>query len=90
MNSDSYILVTGGAGYIGSVIVKQLIDEEYKVIVIDDLRDGKVKAIHPKAIHYKFDFGDFDSLSKVFSSHKIFAVMHLAASANVPDSVINP
>jgi UDP-glucose 4-epimerase len=90
MENDSFILVTGGAGYIGSVVVKQLIDEKYKVIVIDDLRDGKAGAIHPEAIHYKFDFGNYDNLTKVFSSHKIFAVMHLAASANVPDSVINP
>ena len=90
MNNKSLILVTGGAGYIGSIIVRQLIEEKYGVIVIDDLRDGKVKAIHPEAIHYNFDFGNYDDLINIFSSHKIFAVMHLAASANVPDSVINP
>jgi UDP-glucose 4-epimerase len=58
--------------------------------VIDDIRDGNREAVNPDAILYEFDFGNLEELTRVFKSHKIDCVLHLAASANVPDSVINP
>ena len=83
-------MVTGGAGYIGSVVTSRLCEEGYNTIVIDDLRDGKRQAVNPSAILYEFDFGNLVELTKVFKSNTIECVLHLAASANVPDSVINP
>ncbi|MGE5621364.1 MAG: UDP-glucose 4-epimerase GalE [archaeon] len=87
--SDS-ILVTGGAGYIGSVVSELLIKENYKVIVVDDLRDGNKKAVQDGARLYVADFGNPEVLAEIFSTYKVSCVLHLAASANVPDSVINP
>jgi len=84
------ILLTGGAGYIGSVTTTKLIKKNKKVVVIDDLSEGSQEAVSCKAILYKGDFGDKVLLRKIFAKHKIDSVMHFAASANVPDSVINP
>jgi len=90
MKKKGHILVTGGAGYIGSVVTSRLCEEGFNTIVIDDLRDGKRQAVNPSAILYEFDFGNLAELTKVFKSNTIDCVLHLAASANVPDSVINP
>ena len=84
------ILVTGGAGYIGSVVCEKLAEQEHTLIVVDDLRDGKKAALPPKCLFYQADFGDVQILESIFSAHPIDLVIHLAASANVPDSVINP
>jgi UDP-glucose 4-epimerase len=90
MKNMEYILVTGGAGYIGSIVTSNLIKSGYKVIVIDDLRDGKKLAVHPDALFFKFNFGDLYELQSIFKKFTISNVLHLAALANVPDSVINP
>ncbi|MBC8344416.1 MAG: UDP-glucose 4-epimerase GalE [Bacteroidetes bacterium] len=84
------ILVTGGAGYIGSVVVENLIAKGYSVIVIDDLRDGKRSAVPQDTVFFKNDFGDEDVLEKIFHNYEIYTVMHFAASANVPLSVKMP
>lgn len=84
------ILITGGAGYIGSVICELLNNESNNIVVIDDLRDGNQEAIPKNAKLIIEDFGNKKNLREVFSKHKIDIVLHLAASANVPDSVINP
>jgi len=84
------ILVTGGAGYIGSVTSELLEKKGYKVIVIDDLREGKREAISDKSAFYKSNFGDINTLENIFKNFHIDFVFHFAASANVPDSVIDP
>ena len=84
------VLLTGGAGYIGSVTTTKLIYLKKKVVVIDNLTEGKRDAISNNAIFYQGNFGDKALLRRIFSKHKIDCVMHFAASANVPDSVINP
>ncbi len=84
------ILVTGGAGYIGSVVCEFLLLEGHNLVVIDDLRDGKAGAVAPVAVFFESDFGNQATLDQIFSEHDIDVVIHLAALANVPDSVVNP
>ena len=90
IKKEEYILVTGGAGYIGSVVVENLIAKGYNVIVIDDLRDGKRSAVPSDIIFFEKDCGDENLLEQIFHNYKICIVMHFAASANVPLSVKNP
>lgn len=84
------ILVTGGAGYIGSHTVFQLIDAGHKVVVLDDLRTGNLWAVHPKATFIKGDCGDKISVTRLIEQHRIEAVIHFAASLQVHESVIDP
>ena len=84
------ILVTGGAGYIGSVVCEMLLDNGHSMVVIDDLRDGNAAAISPGTVFFEKNFSDADTLHHIFSSYSIELVIHLAALANVPDSVVNP
>jgi len=84
------ILITGGAGYIGSVVGEHLHTLGYSLVVIDDLRDGKKEAVPDYATFYEANFSDETILDTIFTTHNITTVIHLASSANVPDSVINP
>jgi UDP-glucose 4-epimerase len=84
------ILVTGGAGYIGSVAIERLIVLGYKVFCVDNLSNGRLKAVELSCKFYNGNFGDFDLLDQIFSSNKIDIVFHFAGEANVPDSIINP
>lgn len=84
------ILVLGGAGYIGSHAVYQLIDQNYDVVVIDNLQTGHRKAVHPKATFFEGDIRDRDFLRKVFSQETIDAVIHFAANSLVGESMVKP
>ena len=86
----SWILVTGGAGYIGSITVDTLIKSDYKVIVVDNLSEGHEEAVSTEATFYNGEFGDIKLLKKIFSKHEIDVVMHFAADASVPLSMIEP
>ncbi|AFZ34934.1 UDP-galactose 4-epimerase [Stanieria cyanosphaera PCC 7437] len=83
------ILVTGGAGYIGSHTVKQLGESGYDLVVYDNLSTGS-----PSAILYGElvvgDLNDTQSLSQVFKTNNFDAVLHFAASISVPESIVNP
>ena len=83
------ILVCGGAGYIGSHAVRQLIDKGEEVIIVDNLETGHEDAIHPKAKFYKVDIRDEKSLNKVFEENKIDEVIHFAANSLVGESMTN-
>lgn len=83
------ILVTGGAGYIGSHIAYVLACQGYQVIIIDKLMYGQ-KFDHAWATCIKGDFADRQLLSKIFTSFNIQAVVHCAASIEVGESVKNP
>ena len=61
------ILVTGGAGYIGSVTTTKLIEKNKEVVVIDNLSDGRKEAVSNKAVFYKGNFGDKNTLKKIFA-----------------------
>ncbi len=84
------ILVTGGAGYIGSHTVYKLIEQGNDVVVIDSLQTGYKKAIHPQARFYQGDIRDEKFLNEVFSKEKIEAVIHFAANSLVGESMTNP
>ena len=84
------ILVTGGAGYIGSHTVYKLIEEGRDVVIIDNLETGYQQAIHPKAKFYKGDIRDKEFLNNVFSKEHIEAVIHFAANSLVGESMKNP
>ncbi|MFE8699425.1 UDP-glucose 4-epimerase GalE [Cytobacillus sp. FJAT-54145] len=84
------ILVLGGAGYIGSHAVHELIEQNVKVVVMDNLETGHKKAIHPKAKFYKGDIRDRDQLVEVFNQEEIEGVLHFAASSLVWESMIKP
>ncbi|MBQ8168395.1 UDP-glucose 4-epimerase GalE [bacterium] len=84
------ILVLGGAGYIGSHTVYELIDNGEDVVIVDNLQTGYIEAVHPKAKFYKGDIRDKEFLDNVFKSEKIDAVIHFAASSLVGESMTDP
>ena len=84
------ILVTGGAGYIGSVVVEELVKAGERVIVYDNLSQGHRDAVDPQATFIKGDLADVVRLEAVFQQHPIEAVMHFASSTLVAESVANP
>ena len=83
------ILVTGGAGFIGSNIQDRLIQEGHQVVVVDDLFSGRKEYINPKAKFYKVDIQTKD-LEQVFAKERPEVVDHHAAHINVRESVKNP
>lgn len=84
------ILVTGGAGYIGSHFVKKAIEADHNVIVFDNLSRGHREAVHPKAKFEQVDLLDIKSLTDKLLNYKIEAVVHFAAFAYVGESVEHP
>ena len=84
------ILVLGGAGYIGSHTVYELIDSGYEVAVIDNLSTGFKQAIHPDAKFYTGDIRDKAFLDRVFKQEEIDGIIHFAASSQVGESMTDP
>ncbi|MEH7177025.1 UDP-glucose 4-epimerase GalE [Neobacillus vireti] len=84
------VLVLGGAGYIGSHAVYQLIDQGEEVVVIDNLETGHKGAVHPKAAFYEGDMRNIDFLRSVFQKESIDAVIHFGANSLVGESMENP
>lgn len=83
------VLVTGGAGYIGSHTNAYLSSKGVETVVLDDLSDGHIEAVK-NGIFVEGSFGDKELLDSVFTKHDIDAVIHFAAFASVPDSVVRP
>ncbi|MFZ0921679.1 MAG: UDP-glucose 4-epimerase GalE [Candidatus Acidiferrales bacterium] len=84
------ILVTGAAGYIGSVCTEALIERGHGVIAVDDLSEGHREAVDSRAVFCRVDLHDLDALSAVFREHQVEAVMHFAALCLVEESVREP
>ncbi len=85
------ILVTGGAGYIGSHTVRLLADKGFKIVVIDNLIYGHEKAILNNEVKLEIgDIGDSAFIDRIFSNYSILAVLHFAAFAFVGESVTDP
>lgn len=84
------ILVTGAAGYIGSILTEELIKEGYTVVAVDNLTKGHQEAVAPQAIFVQADLADTSALNQIFIDNNIDAVMHLAANSLVGESVTNP
>lgn len=97
MAPSKCILVTGGAGYVGTHTVVELINAGYEVIIIDNFVNSFTESIKrvqeitgKKIIHYSVDLLDKEALTKVFSKHKFYAVVHLAALKAVGESLEIP
>jgi UDP-glucose 4-epimerase len=84
------ILVTGGAGYIGSVTVDALLAAGESVVVLDDLSNGHREAVDPRVPFYEGDTGDGKMLENITKSHEIKQVVHFAGFISVPESVQAP
>jgi UDP-glucose 4-epimerase len=90
MNNSQKILVTGGAGYIGSHMVLKLLEAGYQPIVVDDLSSGlKSRLPHNVPLHV-FNLADSEKLNALFDKEKIDIVMHFAAFIEVGESVKEP
>jgi UDP-glucose-4-epimerase GalE len=84
------VMVAGGAGYIGSHAVKQLIEAGHAVAAVDNLCRGHRQAVHPRATFDQLDLADAAALRDVLRRHAVDCVMHFAALAYVGESVTDP
>lgn len=84
------ILVLGGAGYIGSHTVYELIDAGREVVIADNLETGHIEAVHPQAKFYQGDIRDRAFVDSVLEAEKIDGVIHFAANSLVGESMTDP
>lgn len=84
------IIVTGGAGFIGSHVVDELIKRGHEVIIIDNLSAGKEENINLKADFYKEDLCNYEKIKEIFEKYNPEIIYHLAAHINVRKSLENP
>lgn len=84
------ILVCGGAGYVGSITVKSLMEKGYEVVVLDNLSTGHREAVTPGAILEVADVRDEKALERIFMRHDIDCVMHFCAEALIAESLEKP
>jgi UDP-glucose 4-epimerase len=84
------ILVTGGAGYIGSVVVDDLVDAGEQVVVIDNLSRGHRDSVNDRAAFFECDIGDRDLVMQICHDHDVTAAVHFSAFAYVGESVERP
>jgi len=89
-HSELRILVTGGAGYVGSIVAEELIRKGYKVVILDNLQQGHRQAILPEAELVIADICDTEALERFFCHHQIDAVMHMAGETVVEYSMTDP
>ena len=84
------VLVTGGAGYIGSVVVERLLKHGHQAVVFDNLSKGHRAAVAPESAFIQADLHDGEQLAQALESHKIEAVIHMAADSLVGESMSDP
>jgi UDP-glucose 4-epimerase len=84
------ILVTGGAGYIGSAVVEQLIAQGESVVAFDNLSEGHRAAVHPDAVLVEGDLANRAAIDAVLTQHRPEAVMHFASKTLVGESMQDP
>ncbi len=87
-NGMSKVVVTGGAGFIGSNLTERLINDGHEVVVIDNLVTGKRENLHPRAKFLEADIADYDGIAPLFQG--VEAVFHCAALARIQPSIQNP
>jgi len=84
------ILVTGGAGYIGSHIIELLIKNNFNAFIIDNLSTGYKKLINKKAKFFHVDLNEFYKISKIIKKYNIDSIIHLAAKTNINEAEKEP
>ena len=84
------VLVTGGAGYIGSVVTEELIKDQHDVVVYDSLYKGHRQAVADEAKFVEADLRDTETLKRALRDNRIEAVIHMAADSLVGESYVNP
>ncbi len=84
------ILVTGGAGYIGSHIVELLVKKNFNIIIIDNLSTGYKRLINKKAKFYNLDINKYYKINKIIKKHNIDSIIHLAAKTNISEAEKRP
>lgn len=84
------VLVTGGAGYIGGHLVRELIKQDYEVVVLDNLSSGRRENLDTRALFVEGDLADQNLLRDLFVANKFEAVFHMAASLEVEESMREP
>ena len=84
------VLVTGGAGYVGSVVAEELVAAGHAVVVYDDLSKGHRDAVPRAATFVQGDLLDAPTLGRTLDEHRVDAVVHMAAQSLVGESVTNP
>ena len=84
------ILITGGAGYIGSHVSEALIKKNKKIFVIDNLSTGYKKLIHKKAKFFKLDLSNKKEINKILIKYKIDSIIHLAAKLIIGEGQKKP
>ncbi len=84
------VLVTGGAGYIGSHVVQLLAERDYHVVVFDNLSKGNRGAVHPDATLIVADLHDRAALAAAFKAHRIEGILHFASQIQVSESMRKP
>jgi UDP-glucose 4-epimerase len=90
MDNTGYLLVTGGAGYIGSHMVQALRDAGARPLVIDNLSTGSRSAVPTEVPFFQGNSGDAAFVADILQRHHVAAIIHFAASIVVPDSVADP
>lgn len=83
-------LVTGGAGYVGGVVARQLLEAGHDVVVFDDLSHGRRESVPAAATFCQGNIADADALAAVFSSHTMDGVLHFAALIEAGESMVDP
>src|ERR1044072_5297030 len=83
------VLVTGGAGYIGSVVTEELVKDGHQVVVYDNLEKGHREAVVDGAAFVQADLADTAALRQSLTSHRIEALIHMAADSSVGESCEN-
>jgi len=84
------VLVTGAAGYIGSVVTELLVEQGYEVVALDNLQHGHRAAVHPEAPFVQGDLLDGEGLKSFLAANPVDAVVHLAAEALIDESMRDP
>ncbi|MEQ8739058.1 MAG: SDR family NAD(P)-dependent oxidoreductase, partial [Hoeflea sp.] len=84
------VLVTGGAGYIGSHMVWALVDAGEDVVVVDRLSSGFAWAVAPEAKLVEADIADSDAIADIMRTHGVDSIVHFAGSISVPESLADP
>ena len=87
---DGKVMVTGGAGYIGSHAVLALLDAGHEVVVVDNLVTGFAWAVDPRATLVETNVADHETVRRTIRDHGVRAIMHFAGSVVVPESVADP